>query len=84
MNKLISIQMNEAEYAVLLDKAKQKGISPSEFLKAAYSGGRGDDDRNLRLVLEKINLLETSLRKMIEVTVQSEIQKIIHELKEYD
>lgn len=83
MNKLISIQMNEEEYAVLLEKAKQKGVSPSEYVKAAYSGERGDD-RNLRLVLEKINLLETSLRKMIEVTVQAEVHKIIHELKEYD
>lgn len=83
MNKLISIQMNEEEYAALLEKAKQKGVSPSEYVKAAYSGERGDD-RNLRLVLEKINLLETSLRKMIEVTVQAEVHKIIHELKEYD
>lgn len=83
MNKLISIQMNEEEYAVLLEKAKQKGVSPSEYVKATYSGERGDD-RNLRLVLEKINLLETSLRKMIEVTVQAEVHKIIHELKEYD
>lgn len=83
MNKLISIQMNEEEYAVLMEKAKQKGVSPSEYVKAAYSGERGDD-RNLRLVLEKINLLETSLRKMIEVTVQAEVHKIIHELKEYD